>query len=293
MDDAEARTILRAHGEDPPKRGRLTARWHDLAGHYAESAADPHPVAGPAADLVGDEYAEGVTESDFDPAAPDWVAEQAEEYEAAPPPPPIPLPAERRPTRPRRQSAAERFRARTQRQAKPASRKTHKRVPVDGLISSAWAAMGGLAGQIDPPLGRCLVMQAPVSGLILEDVVRGTAADRVLQPIARAEEKAEKILALLGPPAIVAALEASANLPEQQMRTRQAILLPLLERSLILWARIAGDKLDMQLQRAAEEGPARQRAAELMAMIWPQYAEQEGAEQEGAAGGAARETVSA
>jgi hypothetical protein len=285
VDDSEARQILRAHGEDPPKRGKLTANWHSIADHYADADADPGADPG---GPVADDYAEGTSPEDF--GEPD----ELEELEAAPPPVRAPvvtavpsLPAERRPTRPRRPGPAERFAARAKARERKKPR-PHKRVPVDGLISSAWAAMGGLAGQMDPPLGRVLVMQAPVSGLILEDIVRGTAVDRVLQPIARAGEKAEMVLALAGPPVIVAALEASATLPEQQMATRQAILLPLLERSLMLWARIAGDKIDTQIKRAAEEGPARERARELMAMIWPDQTPEQDAEQD-----AERETVNA
>lgn len=242
MDDAEARAILREHGEEPPAKGKLGPQWTARA---EELRQGPPPGE--------DSYDGGVSAADFDVT------------EAAPPP----LPAEAKPRRPRskaRPSIAARIKE--QASGKGKARKRHPRVPVDGLISSAWAAMGGLAGQIDPPLGRCLVMQAPVSGLILEDIVKGTAADRVLQPIARAEEKAEKVLALLAPPAIVAALEASQALPEAQRKAREAILVPLLERSMILWVRIAGDKVEAKAQQVAEEGPIREQVAALMAMIW-------------------------
>lgn len=246
MDDSEARAILREHGEEPPAKGKLGPQWRVRA---EELRQGPDPF-GP---VPADTYDGGVTADDF-----------TDVTEASAPP----LPAERKPRKVRRAgpSTAGWFRKAGQGKAK----KRHPRVPVDSLISSAWAAMGGLAMNVDPPLGRCLVMQARVAGLILEDLVRGTAVDRALQPVARAEEKAEKALALFAPPAIVAALEAAQNLPEPQRRAREAILIPLLRRSMVLWVKIAGDKIDQQLQRAAEEGPAQAKADELLAMIWAQ-----------------------
>lgn len=235
MDDSEAREILRAHGEEPPARGRLNDEWKARATHYADQ--DDASVD------VGDTGA------------------------GEPPAPVTGVPVEAQPRRVRVSRPALRDRVKGHQRKRRPKRK-HPRIPVDSLISSAWAALGGLAGNIDPPLGRCLVMQAPVSGLILEDLVKDTAVDRVLQPIARAEEKAEKALALFAPPAIVAALEVAQQLPEQQRKTREAILIPLLERSMVLWVRIAGDKIGQQLERAAEEEPAREKARQLLAMIF-------------------------
>lgn len=277
MDDAAARAVLRAHDEQPPTRGRLAPEWHAKATHYADQDAG-----------AGD-YAEGTSPGDFgpdpvdDPEPGGAAGESPLDLEAAEPPAPV---AERRPERPRAGSGrsavarkwAAKFRADADRAARHGGGRPHKRISLEPLISSMWAGMGGLAGQVDPPLGRVLVMQAPVSGLILEDVVKGTAADRVLQPIARAGAKGEKVLALVAPPMIVAALEASAALPERQQAARQAILLPLLERSLVLWSRIAGDNVEKMAQRLAEEGPAREQARELIGMIWPQVPAPAGAD---------------
>jgi hypothetical protein len=291
MHDSEARAILRAHGEDVPGRGKLGADARARAVHYADQDAGP-------ADLIGDDYQDGTSPDDFGPepvdAAEPGRADAPVDLEPAEPPA---LRPEQRPRRPKRgaydsgkaagPSPAGRFRNWAKQPRQPGGR-PHKRVPVDGLISSVWAAMGGLAGNVDPPVGRVLTMQAPVAGVILEDVVRHTAADRVLQPIARAEVKAEKVLALVGPPTIVAALEATASLPEAQMRARQAILLPLLERSLILWLRIAGDKVEEMAKRQAAEAPAREQVQELVRLIWPPLPTEEPATDD-----AERETVDA
>jgi len=244
MDDSEARDILREHGETVSTRGKLATA--------AKGRATEYPAA-------GDTYTDGT--------APDDFTSPGETVAGDPPDTTPALPPERPPRRVRAPRRGPTLKERLSGTGKDKGKKRHPRVRVDGLISSAWAAMGGLAGQIDPPLGRTLVMQAPVAGLILEDVVKGTAADRVLQPIARAEEKAEKVLALLAPPAIIVALEASQTLPPEQRQVREAILIPLLRRSLVLWVKIAGDKADEMITRAAEEGPAQEQADKLLAMI--------------------------
>jgi hypothetical protein len=248
MDDAEARAVLREHGEEPPARGKLGPDWHTRADNYRQ-------------DGPGDDYDGGTSPADFETVA-DAPPEPVAGGQVVTP--------ERPPRRPARARKPLRERLRGQ-QAKAGKRKpAHKRVPVDALISRGWELMGGLAGRVNPPVGKVLTMQAPVAGLVLEDVVRGTAADRVLQPLARAEERAEKVLALAAPPVLVGAIEAAQRLPEKEMQLRMAILVPMLEESLVLWVRIAGDKVDEMAARELETGPAREKARELLGMIFPQ-----------------------
>lgn len=245
MSDDDDRAILREHGEDPPQRGRLAPKWKTLADDYRQ---------GPPAEGE-DTYDGGVNpETDFGPD----VTEAAE---------PPPLPPERKPRKVRapRKSLADRMRTG---QGKAGAKKRHPRVPVDRLIGRAWEMMGGLAGRVDVPLGRCLSMQAPVAGLIMEDLVKGTYADRALQPIARAEEKAEKGLALLAPPLCVIGLEVAQTLPEEQRKLREAILWPLLVESMVLWDRIAGDKAEEIIERATADAPSRKRAEELASLMF-------------------------
>jgi hypothetical protein len=247
MTDDEARAILRTHDETPPDRGRLSAEWRAKATHYADQ------------DTGESDYEAGVTDADFTAA------------EAEAPPAVV---EERRPRRVRAaapKTPSLRDTTRTlfgKGPRKPKAKVTHKRVPVDRFIGRMWEVLGGLAGRVDVPLGRCLQMQAPVAGLILEDVVKGTAADRAIQPLARAEEKAEKVIALAAPPMIVLALEYAAGLPPEQRQLREAILVPMLEESMTLWVKVAGDKLDEQIAREAETAPARQKARELMELIF-------------------------
>jgi hypothetical protein len=117
-------------------------------------------------------------------------------------------------------------------------------------------------------LGRCLTMQAPVAGEILEDVVKGTFVDNALQPIARAEDKAKAVAALVLPPALVVAIEQAQMLPEAQRQTREAFLWPMLVQSMMLWERVAGEKAEAMMARAEAEAPSRERAEEMARIIF-------------------------
>lgn len=121
--------------------------------------------------------------------------------------------------------------------ARPRGRKPlRKRVPIDKLISIGWQALAQFAQPINLPVARMLDMQAPVAGMVLEDVVRDTLVDRLLQPLARAEAGGEKVWALIGPPMVVAALQAR---PEMQN-----VLVPMLKHALRSWVDIAGEQLE-------------------------------------------------
>lgn len=152
--------------------------------------------------------------------------------------------------------------------AKKKRKRVHARVPVDRIIERGWEMFARLAKPVDLPLARTLSMQAPVAGLVLEDVVRDTVVDKVLQPVARYEEKAEKVLALVGPPLLVAAIEAAQGLPEEQREVRMAFLEPLLTESLTIWCKVAGDKIEAKMKRDEEEGPVREQVEMMLKQIF-------------------------
>src|SRR6516162_1807621 len=261
MDDAEARAVLRQGGEQPPARGKLGADWMERAAELAASATGQN---GAEPGEPGDDYDQGVSAADFDEVS---VADEPPSSPAAgqveqPP---------RRPSRGRgrgRRSLADRVRAASSSGKGKAKPKHHPRVRVDGLISRGWEFLGSAAMRVDPPLGRCLAMQAPVAGLVLEGVVKGTFVDRGLQPIARAEDKAEKVASIVLPPLIVAGLEMAQRLPEPQRKAREAILWPLLVESLVLGERVAGSYADEVIARAERDGPARERATRVASAIF-------------------------
>jgi len=244
-DDTDARAILREHGYDPPIRGRLSQKWWTIVDEIRSGAEPGTPEPDQPAD-----YDAGITEADF--------------------PPDDPPPAEQKPRRTRtsakRPSLSDRLKSRAKTGGK--GKRKGPRIPVDRLCEGMWGMLARLAMPVNPPLARCLNMEAPVAGLVLEDIVKGTVVDRVLQPVARAEEKGRKTLALIGPPVIVAALEHAQTLPDQQRQMREAVLVPMLRESMVLWVEVAGDKVEEKARRDQELGPTYERVDELLAMIF-------------------------
>ena len=149
----------------------------------------------------GDAYDGGVTAADFPPE---------------PPPEPPGHPAEIKPRRIRpAKTGGVLARLRKPKTGKPA-RPARKlpRVSLAGLIEDAWSQMAWAAAPI-PPMQRLLYAQAPFAGVALEDALRGTIADRMLQPVARAEEKAKAVGGLVMPPVALLAVLATAPAPTE------------------------------------------------------------------------------
>lgn len=132
--------------------------------------------------------------------------------------------------------------ARVRRSGPPKQRRTKvrkPRVPVDKAIGLIWTGAARAVALIGPtmlPVSRVLVMQAPVAGMLLEDSIKNTAVDRVLQPLARVQSGGDLAIAMVGPPLITAAI---ANKPQTYPALR-----PFLRYSLMAWIRIAGPKLE-------------------------------------------------
>jgi hypothetical protein len=117
------------------------------------------------------------------------------------------------------------------------------RVPVDAVITRAWQIMANCARPL-PATSRLLRIQAPVAGVILEETVRGTLADRLLQPIARIETQGEAAFALAGPIICVAMLERSPG--------AAPLVMPVLREAMLAWVRVAGPKMKEALARETE-----------------------------------------
>jgi hypothetical protein len=223
---AEQRAWLNANGHEVGNRGRITA---DQKALYDQAHEDPDWDLGGGDDVAGTD--------DLEPSVP-----------LQPEKPPRTARSDRKARRAK--PIGERLfgQPKTPGKAKP----KHKRVSVDHLIGRVWEGVARFAAPMSLPMSRCLQVQSPVAGLIIEDLVAGTVADRVLQPLARAEEKAEKVIALVGPPLIVLAIEQSQLLPPEQMLIRQALLMPMLKESLRIWIQVAGPKVEEAARREEE-----------------------------------------
>jgi len=94
------------------------------------------------------------------------------------------------------------------------------------------------------PMARVLDMQAPVAGIVVEDIAKHTIVDRILQPLARGGEQAEKAVGLLGPPIIVGLMTARPEL--------YPVLRGPLKLSMMTWMEISGPAMEKAERRAAE-----------------------------------------
>jgi hypothetical protein len=80
-----------------------------------------------------------------------------------------------------------------------------KRESTAELLTAIWGGVGFvfIRTGAEPAVGRCLQMQAPVAGGVLEDITKGTLVDRPLQWVARNTDNAEATAALFALPALV------------------------------------------------------------------------------------------
>lgn len=234
---AEIRAWLLSEGHDVPERGRLTS---ELKAAYERG--HPSGTDDPGWDTAGADPADGdmADADDLEPSVP----MQAER-------PPRTQRAGRRERRAR--PAGERLFGRKDKPAgKARARVKHRRVSVDHLVARTWEGLARFAAPLSMPVSRCLQVQSPVAGMILEEIVAGTMADRILQPVARAEEKAEKVIALVAPPVLVLALEQTQYMEPRQAAQRQALIVPMLRESLRIWLQVAGPKVEEAARREKE-----------------------------------------
>lgn len=83
-----------------------------------------------------------------------------------------------------------------------------KRESIAEAASGVWGTVGEAmvwSGR-DVPTGRILIYQAPVAGTILDDAIRDTIVDRLVQPFATAGKKTQAIGSLVLPPLLIHAI---------------------------------------------------------------------------------------
>lgn len=126
----------------------------------------------------------------------------------------------------------------------PRDRRAHKRVPLETWAARAWKGLAYVTGAGATPTSRCLNMQAPVAGIIVDDMLKGTAVDMMLQPLARMGEGGKDVAALVGLPLLVAVTERQ---PMLYPYTR-----PLMAEAATEWVLIAGPAMRKAKARAAK-----------------------------------------
>lgn len=146
----------------------------------------------------------------------------------------------------RARKLADRARQSAPKKATAAATRIRSRVSVDRIIERAWDMLGRVIQPVNLPVARVMAIQAPVAGMLLEDVIKNTIVDRALQPIARAEERGELAFALIGPPLLVGALTTEKG------QAAAPILVPMLKESLRVWLTVAGPKIEIAQKREAE-----------------------------------------
>jgi hypothetical protein len=230
---SEVRSWLRDNGYAPPAKGVIPA---DLQGAYDAA----HPAANGTATMTAD-----YPDEDFETAFAD--------------PPPAPEDTgETKPRKPRAARSSGRGKGRFgfgRRSTGGGKGKKKPRVSTEDLLGSVWRGMAKLATPL-PPLQRTLRVQAPVAGLLLEDAVKDTAIDVVLQPFARLAHQGKTVSALLGPPVIVMAMTVHVQQRMQQDQAPNPLFMSVaseaLRSALMTWMDVAGPKFEIAMQREQE-----------------------------------------
>lgn len=124
-------------------------------------------------------------------------------------------------------------------------RRTGRRTSLEWLGSSGWTIAANVLGAVNlVPAARVMQMQAPVAGLVLDDTLKGTVADRVLQPLAKMGDKAGDAGALFGPIVLVTAIQKRPDL--------YPVLRPVLVEMMYRWYEVAGPQMKKLETRRAK-----------------------------------------
>jgi len=133
-----------------------------------------------------------------------------------------------------------RFRDRIKPPPAPEGKSHEKRRSLERWADRAWRVAARFAGAPATPTGRVMNMQAPVAGMLIDDMVKGTVIDRIAQPVARFAESSGDVWGLVGPPVLVLAIERLGPAP---------VLVEGLRDALKEWVTIAGPAMARQKAR--------------------------------------------
>lgn len=212
----------RRHLIEPGGRGRLAAEIHAAYANEQAAAASAPPPPAPVTESV----IVGVRELPAEPG-----------------------PRDEKPPEQPRKSIRERLHVvkpdDTGKADKP--KRARKRVSLETLGGLAWVGASrvvAFAGETYLPVVKMMSFQAPVAGAVVEDLARGTIADRIMQPVARLTESGGAVGALVGAPMLTAVV---CKRPELYPQVR-----PMLMAAMREWVIVAGPKL-REMRRREEK----------------------------------------
>jgi len=250
--DTEIRDWARATGRAVGEKGRigapLRAEYEQMIAGMADALPQPPPGAPPVSDV-----------------------------------PDVPPPArpETRPRKvggkPKRRTMAGRFKAWLAGDSPGGKARPQKpRLPVGKLAERGWSRMARAAEMVNVPVGRCMQWETALVGIEFEAAVKGTVVDRVLQPLARAEEKITGVGSLVAMPLIVGALQSPGNQPDTPVGAmRHHTLMTMLEECVEAQLELLGDPGVAEKVAAAQAERASRRAEveKIISMIFAPPAE--------------------
>lgn len=242
MSTTDVRAWLRDQGEPVGVKGKIPAELQAL-----------YDDAHPAGDGPGPDYDGGVTEADFPPDDPGEPAAET---------PPRRVRSSRKPAAAK---ARERWWNPGGKSKAKRPGKTHPRMSVTGFVEDAWSQFAW-AFQGAPPLSKLLYAQAPYAGIVLEDAVKGTVADRFIQPVVRMEKQFTGLTGLIAPPLLVMAIMTRGEREQEEVinpdgtKTVTAgdytpatkFMFSSLRFSLMSMTRAMGDKMEQVQERAGQ-----------------------------------------
>jgi hypothetical protein len=252
---SDVRAWARANGIEVNDKGAISGAVSEAyrAAHNGQPEGSP-------------DYPPGMDDSDFDLAEAELPDDVDDTAEVAP----------RRVASPKRGSSpttlpklSDRFR-RGKSAARPKGRAKPKRprTSTAELIGSAWRIAAKVAQPL-PPMYRTLRLQSVIAGPLLDDAVKGTMVDPILQPLARMSQAGQTVSALVAPNLAIGAM--AYHLHQTNGEPNPVVMQAcqeMLRYGLMAMMRVGGEAFAVQLAKdKADEEQFGTSVDELMAMI--------------------------
>ena len=237
----DVRAWLRENDYSPPGKGRIPSELQQAydAAHPGDEGEGGGAYPAPAPSPSGADYDGGITEADF-PSGPAGGS-------------PDDIAAERKPrsVRASRKQEAKSFRQRIWGGKTARPKKKHPRLSLKGLIEDTWMDAAWTFQGL-PPLEKILYLQAPLAGQLLEDTVKDTAVDRLLQPVARVDRQFKAFEALAAPVWVGLIMTRGRRDEEGAYSPETKMMFGALRHSLLAMSRVVDIDFEAMKEKSAE-----------------------------------------